>query len=211
MRDEFEKVAVVCDDEQSFAILVGSVIEHFGYRAHTCTTATEAIALANEHDPDLIVIDLDLGKGPTGIDVLRHIRRKAPWTAGVILTSHRSPKLVRKDLPAKVEGATYVIKSELQSVQDLKFAIKAAIEGAPTPLPPSGDVPRLTASQAQLLRMINDGLSNEEIAKRSDRSLRAVQGMVSRLYVSLGIQDEPGVNARVLAVQMYRNGQVTTR
>ena len=74
-----------------------------------------------------------------------------------------------------------------------------------------GDVPRLTNTQADLLRMINSGLSNEEIAKQRGRTLRSVQRMVSRLYQTLGIEDGPELNARVIASQMYRDGRVTTR
>lgn len=209
--DEFERVAVVCDDEQSFAVLVGSVVEHFGYTVHTCRSAVEAIELAAHHDPDLIVIDLDLGPGPTGIDVLLHIRDQTPWVAGVILTGHRSPKLVRRDLPASIEGVAYVVKSDLQSTKDLRDAIEAAVDRVPTALTASSDVPRLTAMQADLLRMINEGLSNEEIAKQRSRTLRSVQRMVARLYLTMGIEDAPDVNARVIAARMYRDGQVTTR
>lgn len=208
---ELERVAVVCDDEQSFAVLVGSVIEHFGYTVHVCRSAGEAIELAQLHDPDLIVIDLDLGPGPTGIDVLLHIRAQTPWVAGVILTGHRSAKLVRRDLPTSVEGVAYVVKSDLQSTKDLRTAVESAIDGTPATLTGPDDVPRLTAMQADLLRMINEGLSNEEIAKQRSRTLRSVQRMVARLYLTMGIEDVSSVNARVIAARMYRDGQVTTR
>lgn len=206
-----ERVAVVCDDEKSFAVLVGSVVGHFGYTVYTCDTAKAAIALAEDHDPDLVVVDLDLGEGPTGIDVLQHIRESAPWIAGLILTGHRSPKLVRKDLPLSLEGTSYFVKADLQSTRDLHTAIEAAIEGVPTQTPQPGDLPQLTTAQADLLRMINDGLSNDEIAKQRACAIRSVQRMISRLYQTLGIQDTPEVNARVIAARMYRDGQVTTR
>lgn len=208
---EFERVAVVCDDEHSFAVLVGYVVEHLGYTVYTCATATDAIELAEANDADLVVIDLDLGPGPTGIDVLMRIKEQAPWTAGVVLTGHRSPKLVRRDLPSSVPGVAYLVKTDLESARELTSAIQAAVAGNPTRMPAAGDVPRLTNTQADLLRMINSGLSNEEIAKQRGRTLRSVQRMVSRLYQTLGIEDGPELNARVIASQMYRDGRVTTR
>jgi len=205
-----DRIAIVCDDEQSYAVLVGSVVEHFGYRVHTCTTAPDAIGLAEDLDPDLVIIDLDLGEGPTGIDVMLRIKQQLPWTAGVILTGHRSPKLVRKDHPSHLEGVSYLVKADLHSTDDLQLAIQAAIEGIEVhPIQP-GDLPRLTTSQAELLRMINDGFSNEQIAAGRNCTLRAVQRMISRLYLTLGIEDSQSGSARVIAARMYRDGKVTT-
>lgn len=206
-----ERVAVVCDDEPFFCALVGSLVESLGYTVHTCNGAAEAIELAEEHDPDLIVIDLDLGPGPTGIDVLHHVREESPWTTAVILTGHRSPRLVRNDLPLEIKGTVYLVKSELRSTAELNEAIQAAVDGSEVRPKKPSDLPRLTTSQADLLHMITDGLSNEQIAKERDCTVRSVERMIVRLYRVLGIEDNPEINPRVVAAGMYRDGNVTTR
>lgn len=211
MESAFERCAVVCDDEQFSRALVSSVVEQLGYVVHTCATATEAIALADEFDPDIMVIDLDLGEGPTGIDALIHIREQAPWVAGVVLTGHRSPRMVRRDLPTRLDGVSYLVKSELRSAQDLATGIEAAVNGSQSTTDQPDNLPRLTPAQVDLLRMITDGLSNEEIARQRDCSVRSTERLVARLYQSLAINTHPGVNARVVAARMYRDGQVTIR
>ena len=205
------RYAVVCDDEQFSRALVGSVVEQLGYVVTTCSTASEAITIAKEVDPDVLVIDLDLGAGPTGIEVIQHIHEDAPWTACVILTGHRSPRLVRKDLPERLPGVSYLVKSDLRSAEDLSRAIAAAVDGIDdSPSYPS-DLPRITVPQAELLRMVTDGLSNEEIAKARDCSRRSAERMIVRLYSSLGITGASGANARVIAAGMYRDGRVAIR
>lgn len=209
--EDLERVAIVCDDEQFSRTLVSSVVEQLGYVVHSCDSASETLSLAAELDPDLVVIDLDLGEGPTGIDVLRYIQADIPWVAGVILTGHRSPQLVRKDLPRTVEGVAYLVKSDLRSTKDLAEAIESAVAGTQSWPEQRGDLPRLTSAQADLLKMINDGLSNDEIAKKRECSVRSAERLVVRLYRTMGIDNHSGANARVVAARMYRDGQVTTR
>lgn len=209
-----QRYAVVCDDEQFSRALVGSVVEQLGYEVITCSTANDAISLAKEVDPDVLVIDLNLGPGPTGIEVIQHIQEQAPWTACVILTGHRSPRLVRKDLPDRLPGVAYLVKSELRSAADLETAIQSAIGGLDETDSLSqradDDVAKITAQQADLLRMISDGLSNEDIAARRECSMRSAERMVVRLYSSLGISSSGG-NARVIAAGMYRDGKVAIK
>lgn len=209
--EELERLAIICDDEQFSRALVSSVVEQLGYTVYSCASATETIALVDEIDPDLIVIDLDLGEGPTGIDVVQHVQQHMPWIAAVILTGHRSPQLVRKDLPRTLEGMSYLVKSDLRSAQDLAKAIEAAVTGMQSWPEQPGDLPRLTKAQADLLRMINEGLSNEEIASQRECSVRSAERLIVRLYRTMGIDGHSGTNARVVAARMYRDGQVTTR
>lgn len=206
-----ERTAVVCDDEQFIRALVVSVIERLGFAVHACGNAAEAFELIGEVDPDLLVIDLDLGEGPTGIDVVRSIQRQHPWIACVVLTGHRSPRLVREALPSSVEGVSYLVKSDMRSAADLADAVESAIHGVLTAPEHPDELPKITEMQADLLRMITEGLSNEEIARNRDSSLRSVERMVVRLYRLLGIETHAGVNARVIAARMYRDGQVTIR
>jgi two-component system, cell cycle response regulator DivK len=54
-----ELVLIVDDNEQN-AKLARDVLEHAGMRTLSAATATEGIALAREHQPDLVLMDLRL-------------------------------------------------------------------------------------------------------------------------------------------------------
>jgi DNA-binding NarL/FixJ family response regulator len=69
----------------------------------------------------------------------------------------------------------------------------------------------ITASQAEILRMIADGLSNASIAKERDITLRAAEALIQRTFQALGVNSDPTVNPRVVAVRMWHQGKVAVK
>jgi DNA-binding NarL/FixJ family response regulator len=69
----------------------------------------------------------------------------------------------------------------------------------------------ITASQAEILRMIADGLSNASIAKERDITLRAAEALIQRTFLALGVNGDPSVNPRVVAVRMWHQGKVAVK
>lgn len=61
----------------------------------------------------------------------------------------------------------------------------------------------LTRHQLETLRLIALGLSNGEIAARSDIGLRSVERSIGRLFDSLGLLPDAAVNPRVAATRLY--------
>jgi DNA-binding NarL/FixJ family response regulator len=61
----------------------------------------------------------------------------------------------------------------------------------------------LSAKQLEVLKLIADGLSNQQIADARQTSVRAVEGMVSRIFDALGIDVQDAGNSRVDAVKKY--------
>jgi DNA-binding CsgD family transcriptional regulator len=69
----------------------------------------------------------------------------------------------------------------------------------------------ITAAQAEILRMIADGLSNSAIAKKRDISLRAAEGLIQRTFQALGVNGDSDMNPRVIAVRMWQQGKVAVK
>ena len=65
--------AVVVDDEQALATLVGGYLERDGFEVHLCFDGLQAVALLREVDPDVVVLDLGL-PGLDGVEVCRQLR-----------------------------------------------------------------------------------------------------------------------------------------
>jgi DNA-binding NarL/FixJ family response regulator len=61
----------------------------------------------------------------------------------------------------------------------------------------------LSAKQLEVLKLIAEGLSNQQIADARQTSVRAVEGMVSRIFEALGIDVQDAGNSRVDAVKKY--------
>ena len=74
--------------------------------------------------------------------------------------------------------------------------------------PQSQDKLQITKSQAEILRMVSEGLSNSAIASLRKTSARAVETLLARTYEALGIADNPDINARVVATNLLASGDV---
>ena len=97
---------LVIDDEDRFAKALAISLRAHGYEVDVATTGEEGLAMAAQHHPDVVVLDLGL-PGLDGIDVLRGLRA---WsTVPVIVLSARHQEASKVD--ALDEGADdYVTK-----------------------------------------------------------------------------------------------------
>jgi len=204
------------EDEHFTRTAVTSSLTGAGFQVHAFATVAEALDALEECDPHALVTDLDLGSGPSGIDLIQRVAQNRPWVGLVILTAHRSVTLavgLPGDIPPE---AVMVVKGDMGSMEDLSAAIEQSISQAV--LTPTGghtesssDPISISAAQAEILHLMAEGLSNSGIAERRGTTLRAAEAMVQRTLHALGIAPDREFNARVLAVRMWQSGRVTVR
>lgn len=202
--------ALVVDDDQFTLAMVGSVVQSLDYDVSTASTGKQALDIAREIDPDVVVIDLDLGPGPTGAEILERIQQEAPWTAGVVLSSHRSPELAGAK-PLSTANVVYAVKGDINSAPALKRYLDAALRNEQLPQNANSEFPVITPNQAQLLRMLAAGMSNEAISRERNCTVRSVERMIARLFKSLRLSVDPDSNNRVRAVAMLNESKVVVR
>ena len=203
--------ALIVEDEAAFRTLVTSAIESFGFEVCAVASAVDAGNQLDDFDPDIAIVDLVLGHGPTGLDFARHLRRYYPWISVLLLTSFRAPELVESD-GAPIDSAVgYLVKSDIVDLDVLQNAIEDTLAASPPQRAPMTGVPLVTRNQAQVLRLLADGLSNAEIAEQRGCSVRALERTISRLYEALDLDDVSEKNNRVRAVTLYRDGGVDLR
>ena len=65
---------LVVDDDVALAEMIGIVLENEGYRVVFCSDGSQALSQFQEHNPDLVLLDVML-PGMDGFDVCRAIRR----------------------------------------------------------------------------------------------------------------------------------------
>ena len=194
---------LVVDDDDFTRTLVATMVEAFGLDVVASGSAvTEAMSLAHELQPDLAVVDLDLGEGPTGVDLAHGLRTLNASIALVMLTSYGHPTWMgqHREPPP---GTRYVVKGEVKDRQILADAISSALAD---PLANDASARRgtpLSESQWEILRLVASGFSNAEIARRRSITDDAVNRAISRLTKQLDIDAGKEGNTRVLLAQAY--------
>lgn len=164
------------------------------------SSGTRAIDLAGEYIPDVALLDLIMPE-MSGVEATRRIKATSPRTQVVILTSHQDEDQV---LPALQAGAiSYVLKDIRMA--DLAEAIRRAACGEATlhpriaarvvqemrtstskTLPPYQD---LTDRELDVLKLIAQGLNNQDIAERLTITENTVKGHVSNILAKLHLGD----------------------
>jgi DNA-binding NarL/FixJ family response regulator len=196
------KVLIV-EDERFTRTMLHTSISALGFDVvGACATAQQALATVNGGEVDVALLDLDLGPGPSGIDVAYAIRAAQPSVGIVFLTSFRDPRI--KDPGERVlpPGAQFLVKGSLGEVETLRDVILLARHkpnsSAVTELADS----ELTAHQVTVLRHVAAGRTNSDIAAEMKVSEKAVERTIQRIAEALGIDRSAG-NQRVLLARSY--------
>ncbi|GAA1736611.1 response regulator [Microcella frigidaquae] len=205
---------VIADDDAFTLSLVSSGLESRGFAVTAATSVAQALEAVREVDPHAIISDLNFGTTETGAELLRAVADEFPWVGLVVLTSHRSPELAVAN-PEKIPaGAVYLVKAQLGRIDDLVDAVGRAISGQEpeaTESESDDDVPVVTAAQAEVLRMLAEGASTRALAEARGTTVRAVETMLHRLFLALGLDTSENANPRVAAVTLWQRGGIRVR
>jgi two-component system, NarL family, invasion response regulator UvrY len=170
--------------------------------------ATDSAAGALENllslDPDVAIVDLDLGPGPSGIDICHALRSQKPNLGLILLTSYTDPRIHDPSNSQLPKGCRFVSKSELS---DFKFLIEEIIIARNKPFAPAKlrkvNDHKLTDVQLEVLIGVAQGLSSAEIATNRGVSVKAIEGIIAKTHVALGINKSKSINLRVQLVRAY--------
>lgn len=196
------RTVLVVEDDNLVRAALAAGLEHHGYEVRAAGDARSAMTAFDEFAPQVALLDLHLGPGPTGIDLAVGMRQRESTVGLVLLTSFTDPRLLRTSLDSLPSGMLYLVK---KSVDDLSL-LAAAIDAAPAAVNSgSTTTPRspLTAAQADTLRLLAAGLSNSEIARVRVVTEATVEKTIARTAQALGIPYEEGVNQRVALARAY--------
>jgi DNA-binding NarL/FixJ family response regulator len=205
---------VVADDDPFTTSLVSDGLRAQGFEVATALTVSGAWELIEKTDPHALVSDLNFGSGESGATLLAKVNAEYPWVGLVVLTSHQSPELAVPNAAALPRDIVYMVKSQLREVEQLGAAVNQAIDGhvlPEHPHAPHAESIVITASQAEVLRMLASGASTRAVAEHRGTTVRAAETMLGRLYVALGLGDDPESNPRVAAVSLWQQGKITVR
>lgn len=165
----------------------------------TATSGSEAVELARETQPDVVVMDLHM-PGLNGIEATRRIVGDSPHIAVLVLTMFDDDDSIFAALRAGARG--YLLKGADR--EQIRRAIHAAANGeiifgadlaarmlgyftaAPAPPPV---FPQLTDREREVLELVAQGRANTAIATRLGLSQKTIRNHVSNILTKLQVAD----------------------
>jgi len=193
---------LIADDQRAvregLAMLVGLTddIQVVG----TAANGVEAVALANELRPDVVLMDLRMPE-MEGAEATRTIRTAQPDVNVLVLTTYADDDSLFPALQAGAHG--YLTKDA--SAEEIERAIRAVANGnthldpaiqqrlVTATLATTGPAPTLpddlTTREVEVLRLIAAGLSNTEIAAALVLSAATVKTHINHIFQKTGARD----------------------
>jgi NarL family two-component system response regulator LiaR len=183
------------------------------------SSGEQAIEMAAEYVPDVILMDLIMPGGMGGIEATREIKATSPHTQVIVLTSYHDDEHI---FPAIQAGALSYVLKEVYA-DDLVSIIRMAARGEAHMSPqvasrllqniqqPKGDVSKnnkmplmaLTEREQQILQSVAAGLSNAEMCEQLCLSIKTVRTHVSNILSKLHLRDRTQV-----AIYAWREGLI---
>ncbi|NUU06537.1 response regulator transcription factor [Leifsonia sp. C5G2] len=207
MAGVWQRRVLVVEDHALMRSLVADAFRQRGFEVASAGSAQDALEQARGFDPDLLVTDIDLRLRPNGVELATILRQGAPHVA-VLFLSNLSREAAAAQARGTVEGASFVNKGAIESVDELVDAAEAVLADRPVARELTGTgaqarLLRLTPAQLETTRLLAAGLSNAEIARRRGISVRAVEKTVERVFAALDLSGGDRTTPRVAAATLY--------
>ena len=160
----------------------------------TAADGAEAVRLAEETDPDVVLMDLVMPQ-MSGVEATRRIVERCPGAAVVVLTSFSDQERILDALDAGAIG--YLLK-DVEPAQ-LLAGVRSAARGE-SPIDPKAArqllrargervSAGLTPREVEVLSLVRRGLANKQIARSLDISERTVKAHLTSAFQRIGVVD----------------------
>jgi len=201
--DDVTKRCLVVEDDDFTRVTLASALIAEGFTVVSSErNAADAMAAAHGVPIDVAVLDLDLGRGPTGIDLAFGLRRLNAGIGIVLLTSFSDPRLLTSSSRQLPPGGTYLVKQSLTDIRMLSTAVQGAADWAEGQ-PAAGARIDLADGQVETLRLLAYGLTNVEIARTRTVSVKSVEKALRSLSERFELERESGSNLRIALAREY--------
>ena len=204
-RSKLPRQLVLVEDDLLLSNLLAKSLQEHSFNVTACSGFTAAIQILKQVDVDIVVSDIDMGPGPSGLDLAAKLAQTHPYLPVVLISNYEvSPVTNTKSL----KNVVFLRKREIFEPEFLIDVIESLLKDSKPSLPHSlrredSPLSNLTDSQCQVLKLIAAGLTNQEISQQRGTSLRATELLISRIFVALKIESDSQTNSRVLATRIY--------
>ena len=181
---EASRRALILDDDPMVGVLLKDLVASFGFTTRRARTVSEARKMLTSLDPDVVLVDIDLGHGPSGLDFARILGKSHPDVGIVFLSRFSEADSGVHSIKGVPDNVAYLSKLELYDTTVVRDTIEECLRPSleirsfsRIKLEMSG----LTQAQYDLVVNVAAGLSPSDIAQARDRSVRSIELMMNRI------------------------------
>jgi len=201
---------LLVEDDQIILTMMTKAVEAEGFKVLAgASSVVGAMEIFNKNQPDVVVLDIDLGAGPTGIDLANKMRKINHRLPIVFCTSYKDIRFIKNESHYYPPHTVLLKKADIVNLQKFSSAIYEAIElvrdsdDSKTDQLNEKFYKNLTNLEIELLTMVASGVSNKNIAKERGISVKSCENAIARLAKKLEIPATENNNQRVLITRKY--------
>lgn len=200
---------LIVEDDKILLTMMSHALTAEGFNVLAANDAQSAMQYFDKARPDVVILDIDLGAGPSGIDLANKMRQISGRIAIVFCTSFKDMRFIQGDYLKYPLHTVVLKKADVVNMEKFSNAINEALE-----LIRESDESRpdqlhekyykdLTALEIELLTLIAGGHSNKQVAAEKGISLKSCENAIARLAKKLEIPAAEQSNQRVLLTRKY--------
>jgi DNA-binding NarL/FixJ family response regulator len=206
---------VVVEDENLLRDLLVMSLEQIPTMTVVAAYKDGAAAFNNQQrdQPDVALLDINLGAGWTGIETGLQLREINPHLGIVLLSNYARPDILASLPESSLPGWSYLLKRSVRDVATLARAIEGAASHLVvldpelvkrSPHRRHSPLDDLTPRQLQILELVAQGYTNAAIAKTLFLSEKSVENHLTAIYATLHIESmSPDQHPRVKAALAF--------
>jgi DNA-binding NarL/FixJ family response regulator len=211
-----ERVLVVVDDAFEMTTLVAALRLHGIDVIGEAKSESVGINLLRQLQPDVVLLDMNIA-GVSAVKIAINMRKIKQNVGIVILNSCSDLRLMGETNEEVPTGTKILIKKSIVDFTVLCSAIRQSVTSAiekhqvawingNTSFQEKGVLSlmaHLTNTQAEVLRLVADGMTNAQIGRTRYVSEKSVEQVISRVAQELHVQPDSNKNMRVQLVGEY--------
>ena len=189
---------LVVEDERAIQLALSGLLGRAGYEVALAGSGEEALASLAENPFDLVLTDLALGRGPSGMDVLRRAKELRPETVVVMITAHGSEKIAVEAMKAGAED--YVPKPF--DNDEIRLVVQRALERT-----------RLERENRMLLDQVQRQYAFENLIGSGPAMQRIFETIqkVAETDLTVLVRGESGTGKELVAQALHNRSQRKSR
>jgi len=204
------KVVIVDPDKFVRTFLSNALVASGFEITRSASSSREALKGFLKGTADLVLLELSLEDSVDGYSLAHSMRAIDPSIGFVFLTRTRDHRFMTKQDSIKPKGARYLVKSEIENVSELISVILQTIH---RPFNENVNQENMftefTNLQVAIWREAAAGDSSSKMALTHNISEKAIEGTLSRIYLTLGIKKDNSSNPRVLLSRAFKRHKGT--